>query len=576
MSIILGLTATLLSAAQQQDPLAPALVPEQAEPSDALPAPSPPAPPPAPVVTVPRDWRGVFNAIRSGQWASAQLGIAALPAGPLTAVAKAELFTARGSPKVAPEALLNLLAEAPDLPQADQIDRMAEARGFAETPPLAPRYALVQIGASPRRVRARPVAGEPEADRLRADLEPYVKADDAAGAELLLAERGLYLTPEAQAEARQRIGWMYYTRWDDANARRVAEIGRMSSTGEWAVHNAWVAGLAAWRQNDCNAASSNFRLVGQRAWEQSLQAAGHYWAARAEMACRRPSAVTPLMRAAARLGETFYGMLAKRTLGLDARLPPMPDKVDPRVEALPNVRRATELYRIGERDLAGQYLRHQARVGSPADQPSLIAVARRLDLAATQHYLAHFGRPGAQVPAAARYPRPNWAPRSGWRVDPSLAFAHALQESSFRAEAVSQAGAVGLMQVLPSTMTLIARNRGVPAGDLRDPATNMDFGQGWIEWMRGHAATGGQLPKVIASYNAGPLPVGRWQVNDRGDPLLWIESIPYWETRFYVPTVLRNMWVYEGLAGRPMPTLTQMAQHKWPGFPTAQSALSRR
>ena len=53
---------------------------------------------------------------------------------------------------------------------------------------------------------------------------------------------------------------------------------------------------------------------------------------------------------------------------------------------------------------------------------------------------------------------------------------------------------------------------------------------------------------MIASYNAGPLPVARWAaINDKGDPLLWIESIPYWETRYYVPAVLRNMWVYQGL-----------------------------
>ena len=46
------------------------------------------------------------------------------------------------------------------------------------------------------------------------------------------------------------------------------------------------------------------------------------------------------------------------------------------------------------------------------------------------------------------------------------------------------------------------------------------------------------------------MPVERWAYYDRGDPLLWIESIPYWETRFYVPSVLRNMWVIQGLARR--------------------------
>jgi soluble lytic murein transglycosylase-like protein len=98
----------------------------------------------------------------------------------------------------------------------------------------------------------------------------------------------------------------------------------------------------------------------------------------------------------------------------------------------------------------------------------------------------------------------------------------------------------------------------------------MEFGQSWIEWMRGHGATQGHLPKIVASYNAGPLPVGRWAYLDRGDPLLWIESIPYWETRYYVPTVLRNMWVYEGFAGGQMSTLTQLAQHKWPALPVAR------
>jgi soluble lytic murein transglycosylase-like protein len=519
---------------------------------------------------VPKDWRGVFAAIRSGQWASAQAGIAALPAGPLTAVAKAELYTANGSPRAELEPLAALLAEAPDLPNADQIQRLADARGVQATPRLARRYALVQIGAAPRRGRARPVTGEPEADRLRAALEPLVKADDALGAEALLNASYPLLSPEARAEAAQRVAWIYYVLGHDADARRVADNGRMGALGEWSVHAAWVSGLASWRQGDCESASRLFREVGQRSPEPSLSAGGYYWAARAEMVCRRPAAVTPLMRAAARNPETFYGLVARRTLGMDTRMPPLAPQSTERVEALPNVRRAIELNAVGERDLAGQYLRFQARIGAPADQLGLVLVAQRLGLVATQHFLAHFGQPGTVVPAAARYPNPAWSPPAGWRIDPALAMAHALQESSFRAEAVSQAGAAGVMQVLPSTAALIARNRGAAVGNLLDPPTNMEFGQSWIEWMRGHSATQGQLPKVIASYNAGPLPVGRWQVNDRGDPLLWIESIPYWETRFYVPTVLRNMWIYQGFAGAPTPTLTAMAQHRWPTFPAAR------
>ena len=94
MSVFLGVTATLLAATQPVDPLAPAPTPEQQEPSDATPAELPPPPPATPIITVPRDWRGVFDAIRTGQWAAAQAGIATLPPSPLASVAKAELYTA--------------------------------------------------------------------------------------------------------------------------------------------------------------------------------------------------------------------------------------------------------------------------------------------------------------------------------------------------------------------------------------------------------------------------------------------------------------------------------------------------
>ena len=67
------------------------------------------------------------------------------------------------------------------------------------------------------------------------------------------------------------------------------------------------------------------------------------------------------------------------------------------------------------------------------------------------------------------------------------------------------------------------------------------------------AGTGGLLPKVIASYNAGPAPIAEWNTRyDQSDPLLYIESIPYWETRGYVPIILRNYWIYEDARRRPL------------------------
>ena len=586
---------TLIAApvlAQAQDPLAP--LPADPAPVPVTKAPlvvkAPPvvitpeapktvAPPPVvQIVTVPRDWRGVFDAVRAQQWASAQAGIAALPAGPLTAVAKAELYTARNSPRVELAPLLALLAEAPDLPQAEQLLRMAVARGAAESelPYITPARRLVPLGEAPRRTRAQPVSGDALADSLRAQLDPLIKAAAAAEAELLFNQNAPLLSPEGRAEAAQRVAWAYYVLGSDADTRRVADAGRAGATGTWAAQAAWVSGLAAWRMNDCNAASNAFREVAATTREQELAAAAYYWAARAEQACRRPRAVAPLLKAAARSPESFYGLVARETLGIDKQLPATHLPSTTRVESQPNIQRALRLREIGEYRLADEMIRHQARIGNPADHLALIAFAQKIDFGGVQYWLAHNGPPGVAVPAAARYPLPNWAPDRGWRIESALAFAHARQESDFRSGAVSPAGAVGLMQVRPGTAGDFARQRGISLGDLTQPSVNLEYGQSFIELMRSNPATQGQLVKVMAAYNAGPVPVSRWNyINDRGDPWLWIESLPYWETRYYVPTVLRNMWVYETLQRSPTPTLTQVAQHRWPAFPARSLTAAR-
>jgi soluble lytic murein transglycosylase-like protein len=280
--------------------------------------------------------------------------------------------------------------------------------------------------------------------------------------------------------------------------------------------------------------------------------------------------VQGLLSAAAASSESFYGLIARETLGAETRLPAAAPVPTTSVEALPNVRRATQLAAIGEAGLAEELLRHQAKIGSPADHAALVEIARRLNLAGAQYWLATNGQRGARVDAANRYPRPQWVPVRGWRVDRSLAFAHIIQESNFRSAAVSPAGAVGLMQVRPGSASDEARDAGLAysMSALFDPAYNLEFGQSFIERMRRSPYTRDQLPKVIASYNAGPLPVGRWAtIPDKGDPILWIESIPYWETRYYVPAVLRNLWVYEGLENREPQSLKAIAQHRWPSFP---------
>lgn len=574
------LFAAPVVAQPSSDPLAPLPpVPSSIQPAAAQPAQAAPA---VPSVPVPRDWRAVFDAIDAGNWASAQAGIAALPASVLTPVAKADLYTAKGSPVIDLASLQALIAQAPELPEANQLGLMALKRGATTQPLVIPEKPAYVLGSAPVRYRSKPVQGEPAADQLRSALDPLIKADNATGAEALLVSQGPALSAEARAEAATRVAFIYYVLGLDMDARRVADTWRQGSTGDWGGQAAWVSALASWRLGDYNSASVAFQQVARLSDQRELRAGGYYWAARCEQAAGRPGAVEALLRSAANTQEapeSFYGLLARETLGMSTKLGTDPFiGYDPPVDQLPNVQRAIELAKIGETTRAADMIRHQARIGAPSEHHALIQLAKRLDLPAAQLWLAKYGQWGARADATDRYPNPRWAPVNGWRVDPALAFGHIVQESAFQQSAVSTAGAVGLMQVLPITAQKMSQNSGVPytRANLTDPRYNLAFGQGFLEQMRGNSATAGQLPRVIASYNAGPLPVAKWaSINDKGDPLLWIESIPYWETRYYVPSVMRNMWVYQGLNDEDTTTLKAMAEHRWPSFPTGMTRMTR-
>ena len=134
--------AAPLCAQNPYDPLAPLPVPvqtpnattqEEVTPGPQTPNIVTPAAPPPRTVVVPKDWRGVFDAIDGGNWASAQAGIASLPDDPLTPFAKAELYTAKGSPVIDLASLQALIAQAPELPQANQLALMAYKRGATST-----------------------------------------------------------------------------------------------------------------------------------------------------------------------------------------------------------------------------------------------------------------------------------------------------------------------------------------------------------------------------------------------------------------------------------------------------------
>src|SRR6185312_15062805 len=115
------------------------------------------------------------------------------------------LFTAKGSPTVDLASLEALIAQAPELPDADQLATMALKRGATEAIRVWPEKPTMNLGSAPVRYRTRPVQGEPAADALRAALDPLIKADDASSAEAQLLTYAPQLSVEARAEAGARV-----------------------------------------------------------------------------------------------------------------------------------------------------------------------------------------------------------------------------------------------------------------------------------------------------------------------------------------------------------------------------------
>ncbi|MGE4323076.1 MAG: lytic transglycosylase domain-containing protein [Sphingobium sp.] len=520
-------------------------------------------------------YRAIFAALRDEKWNEARAMITALDSGnPVRPLALSELYLAKGSPRVELFDLLDLLDKASWLPKADQIARLAQRRGATLLPTLPQVQKMVWLGAAPRREYVASTKADMPAQALAGRMLSYIKNDDPAGAEALLAAGESGLTPAGLTEVRQRVAWSYYIENDDANARRMAARAlEANSGGDWTVQAHWTVGLAAWRQNDCRAAAPAFAAVAATAGNQDMRAAGAYWASRAYMACGEPQKVESLLRIAARSEETFYGLLARETLGMPMSMPTVGQRFGEidwsALKNSPNARATIALAAIGETARAEEVLRHQAKIGGPAQYQALLRLASALSLPETQLWLAHNGPAGKQPDSFARFPVPDWRPDGGWRVDPSLIHAHTLQESGFRTNAVSSVGARGLMQVRPGT----GSDMGLAsAAQLFVPSTNMEYGQRYLETLRDMRATGGLLPKVMAAYNAGPLPVERWnnEVKDNGDPLLFMESLPYYETRAYVNIVMRNYWMYQIQAKGSADCLTGMAQGLWPTFPGAK------
>ena len=256
-------------------------------------------------------------------------------------------------------------------------------------------------------------------------------------------------------------------------------------------------------------------------------------------------------RAAVRLGR---GGLAIRPLALDAKT-----AADSAWQPLNSgVDQLDRLWRLDQHDEAWETWRSR-RGGRAPHQPADLALEGRLRQGVGDDWtgLSQLERAQLALPPdqcaletqleRALHPRrfgeffARAARRHG--LNPALLLGLAKQESRFTPGVHSAAGAVGLMQLMPATAAELA-GQAVSSSELEDPARNTELGSLYLrrlllQWQ-------GDPLLTIASYNAGPGATAGW-INPslRQAPELWVEAIPYPETRLYVKKVLGNAWSYQ-------------------------------
>ena len=367
------------------------------------------------------------------------------------------------------------------------------------------------------------------------------------------------------------IAASYYAEGVDDQSYRVA--ADVATRNRREVPDAdWTAGLAAWRMGKHELATRHFEALSQaRTVSGAARAAGAFWAARGYLTTREPERVATLLERATESPRSFYGVLALRQLGrplpFEWRMPQLSQTSFRSLLTLPGIERAVALSQVGERGLAeGELFRAHGRL-QPGQDQDFLALAGALDMpAVTIEVTECLSVAGYD---AGRYPVPNYTPNGGFALDPALLYAFMRQESRFKTEAESSAGARGLMQLMPKTASLIAGDKRLARREkdrLLEPSYNLQLAQSYLKGLMRSVDPPGNLFALAIAYNGGPGNLQRWRRNlaIEDDPLLFIESIPVAETRDYIERVLTNYWAYRLRFGESLASLDATAAGDWP------------
>jgi soluble lytic murein transglycosylase len=370
--------------------------------------------------------------------------------------------------------------------------------------------------------------------------------------------------PVAWAQARARLARAEMVSGNPHRAYRLAADHHLKPGAAYAELEFLAGYIALEKLHEAKLALRHFRALGAAVTTPISLSRAAYWEGRAEEALGNTKSARADYAEGAKYQTAFYGLLSAEKMGLslDPALLTEPEHPDWRRATFlqsPVLQAGLLLDKAGDHRVAKRFF---------------LQVAERLDTAALGQFadfaLAH-GDPDVAVLAAklaarqgvilprAYFPITHLA-RAQLPVSNDLALAIARRESEFDVSIVSPAGALGLMQVMPATARKMSEVTGVTYDKARlteDGTYNARLGSAYLAKLIDRF--GPALTLVAAGYNAGPNRAAAWieQIGDprakRVDPVDWIESLPYNETRNYIMRVAESYEIYRSkLAGRPL------------------------
>ena len=412
-----------------------------------------------------------------------------------------------------------------------------------------------------------------------AALEKLTKTQDPLQRARVRALLAVILEDQEPARARAQL----------RQVERQTAAPNLASDARWSL--AWTdlrsgAGVTALPLLDKLAAGPSDDVEVQRA---------RYWRAVARSDAQdentRAEGIAQLRELVRDVPLSYYGLLAAERVGAVPFEKSLVGPRSPEPEA-PELRRTRLLLDGGFPDVAADEIEsyaddaHLAREGR-------IATARLLHRTGDSYRALHM-IDDAFGPTLEQGVDPAW--REAWELawprafgewvdgatrefafDPALVWAIMREESAYRAQVSSPAGALGLMQLMPPTAGRVAGELGLTgfvAERLYDPETNIRLGTYYLRSL--FERFGGSRPLAIASYNAGPEAVGRWLEKDSDvKPDAFVESVTYAETRRYLRRVLRSYRMYQVLYGDEVKAVPAPAAVAAPA-PDATEAAAQR